>query len=151
MADAGDRLYQMLYPAVEALGCELWGLELNSGGNRKMLRIFIDREEGIGIEDCEKVSRQVSSILDVEDPISGEYVLEVSSPGLDRPLFKLAHFERFTGENVAIKLRLPYEGRRNFKGLLKAVEGDEVVLAAADHEYLFPFEGIEKANVIPRF
>lgn len=149
---ATDKLRQLLQPAIEALGCELWGVELQTGGKRKLLRIYIDREEGgIGIEDCERVSRQSSSILDVEDPISGEYVLEVSSPGMDRPLYELSHFQRYIGEDISLKLRFPYEGQRNFKGRLKAVEDDEIILVATDHEYLFPLEGIEKANVIPRF
>ena len=90
-------------------------------------------------------------MLDVEDIISGEYVLEVSSPGMDRPLYELAQYEKFTGEDVSLRLRFPYEGRRNFKGRLVAVDGDEIVLVVADTEYLFPIEGIEKANVVPRF
>ena len=89
MAAADSTLKALLQPVVEALGCELWGIELQSGGKRKLLRLYIDREEGIGVEDCERVSRQSSSVLDVEDAISGEYVLEVSSPGMDRPLYEL--------------------------------------------------------------
>ena len=152
MARADDSLQELLRPVVESLGCELWGLELNSGGRRKMLRIYIDREEGgIDVEDCAKVSRQVSAVMDVEDPINGEYVLEVSSPGLDRPLYEIGHYQRLLGEDISLRLRYPYEGQRNYKGSLKAVEGDEIVLVVADHEYLFPVEGIEKANVVPRF
>ncbi len=110
MAAADSKLRELLQPVVEALGCELWGLELQSGGKRKLLRIYIDKEDGIGVEDCERVSRQSSSILDVEDAINGEYVLEVSSPGMDRPLYELAHYEKFKGENITLKLRFPTMG-----------------------------------------
>ena len=151
MAAADSKLHELLKPVVEALNCELWGLELQSGGKRKLLRIYIDSEDGIGVEDCERVSRQSSSILDVEDAINGEYVLEVSSPGMDRPLYELAQYEKFKGENITLKLRFPYDGRRNFKGRLTGVDGDEIVLVVADTEYLFPIEGIDKANVVPRF
>jgi ribosome maturation factor RimP len=151
MAAADSTLKALLQPVVEALGCELWGIELQSGGKRKLLRLYIDREEGIGVEDCERVSRQSSSVLDVEDAISGEYVLEVSSPGMDRPLYELGQYERYIGEDVSLKLRFPYDGRRNFKGRLVGVDGDEIVLVVADTEYLFPVEGIDKANVVPRF
>ena len=152
MAVADNKLKQLLQPVVEALGCELWGLELQAGGKTKLLRIFIDRaEEGVGIEDCERVSRQSSAVLDVEDVINGEYILEVSSPGMDRPLYELSQYEQYIGEDISLRLRFPYEGRRNFKGRLTGVDGDEIIVVATDHEFLFPVEGIEKANVVPRF
>ncbi|ETN93207.1 Ribosome maturation factor RimP [Gammaproteobacteria bacterium MOLA455] len=151
MAAVDSTLKALLQPVVEALGCELWGLQLESGGKRKLLRIYIDREEGISVEDCERVSRQSSAVLDVEDAISGEYVLEVSSPGMDRPLYELGQYERYIGEDVSLRLRFAYDGRRNFKGRLVGVDGDEIVLVVADTEYLFPVEGIDKANVVPRF
>ncbi|MBT6105155.1 ribosome maturation factor RimP [SAR92 clade bacterium H231] len=152
MAVADIKLKQLLQPVVEALGCELWGLELQAGGKTKLLRIFIDRaEEGVGIEDCERVSRQSSAVLDVEDVINGEYILEVSSPGMDRPLYELSQYEQYIGEDISLRLRFPYEGRRNFKGRLTGVDGDEIIVVATDHEFLFPVEGIEKANVVPRF
>ena len=152
MAVADSKLKLLWRPVVESLGCELWGLEMQAGGKIKLLRLYIDRpEEGVGIEDCEKVSRQSSAILDVEEAINGEYVLEVSSPGMDRPLYELAQYEQYIGENISLRLRFPYEGRRNFKGRLSAVDGDEIVLVVTDHEFLFPVEGIEKANVVPRF
>ena len=128
MAVADSKLKLLLQPVVESLGCELWGLEMQAGGKIKLLRLYIDRpEEGVGIEDCEKVSRQSSAILDVEEAINGEYVLEVSSPGMDRPLYELAQYEQYIGENISLRLRFPYEGRRNFKGCLSAVDGDEIV------------------------
>ena len=151
MAAVDSTLKALLQPVVEALGCELWGLQLESGGKRKLLRIYIDREEGISVEDCERVSRQSGAVLDVEDAISGEYILEVSSPGMDRPLYELGQYERFIGEDVSLRLRFAYDGRRNFKGRLVGVDGDEIVLVVADTEYLFPVEGIDKANVVPRF
>jgi ribosome maturation factor RimP len=151
MAAVDSTLKALLQPVVKALGCELWGLQLEAGGKRKLLRIYIDREEGIGVEDCERVSRQSGAVLDVEDAISGEYVLEVSSPGMDRPLYELAQYERYIGEDVSLRLRFPYDGRRNFKGRLVGVDGDEIILVVADTEYLFPVEGIDKANVVPRF
>ena len=145
-------LKQLLQPVVEALNCELWGIEMQMGGKTKLLRIYIDRDElGVGIDDCERVSRQASAILDVEDVIAGEYILEVSSPGMDRPLYELDHYARYLGEEISIRLRFPYEGRRNYKGRLKAIEGDEVVVVVADSEFLFPVEGIEKANLVPQF
>jgi len=152
MAVADSRLRQLLQPVVEALGCELWGVDLQTGAKTKLLRIYIDKDNDlVGIEDCERVSRQASSILDVEDAINGEYVLEVSSPGMDRPLYEIGQYEKYVGEDISLKLRFPYEGRRNFKGRLTGVDGDEIILVVTDHEYLFPVEGIEKANVVPRF
>ena len=152
MAVADIKLRQLLQPVVEALGCQLWGLELQAGGKTKLLRIYIDNaDDGVGIEDCEKVSRQASAVLDVEDAINGEYILEVSSPGMDRPLYELSQYEQYIGEDISLRLRFPYEGRRNFKGRLSAVDGDEIVVVVTDHEFLFPVEGIEKAIVVPRF
>ena len=152
MSAGDDRLKQLLQPVVEALDCELWGMELQMGGNTKLLRIYIDRDAtGVDINDCERVSRQASAILDVEDVIRGEYVLEVSSPGIDRPLYELDHYARYIGEEISLRLRFPYEGRRNYKGRLKAIEGDEIVVVVTDNEFMFPVEGIEKANLVPQF
>jgi len=152
MAVADSKIRQLLQPVVEALGCELWGVDLQTGAKTKLLRIYIDKDNDlVGIEDCERVSRQASSILDVEDAINGEYVLEVSSPGMDRPLYEIGQYEKYVGEDISLRLRFPYEGRRNFKGRLTGVDGDEIILVVTDHEYLFPVEGIEKANVVPRF
>ena len=152
MAVADSRIRQLLQPVVEALGCELWGVDLQTGAKTKLLRIYIDKDNDlVGIEDCERVSRQASSILDVEDAINGEYVLEVASPGMDRPLYEIGQYEKYVGEDISLRLRFPYEGRRNFKGRLTGVDGDEIILVVTDHEYLFPVEGIEKANVVPRF
>ncbi len=146
------QLEEILRPVVEGLGYELWGIEFRSRGHDSMLRIFIDdAENGISIEDCEKVSRQISGVMDVEDPIQTEYTLEVSSPGMDRPLFRLEHYQEFVGHTAKIRLRMAFEGRRKFQGLIKGVEGDEVVIVVDDHEYLLPFDSIDKASIVPAF
>ena len=146
------QLEEILRPVVEGLGYELWGIEFRSRGHDSVLRIFIDdAENGITIEDCEKVSRQVGGVMDVEDPIQSEYTLEVSSPGMDRPLFRLEHYREFVGHTVKLRLRMAFEGRRKFQGMIKGVEGDEVVIVVDDHEYLLPFDSIEKASIIPTF
>jgi len=146
-----EQLQTLLAPVIEALGYEYWGLEFLSQGRHSLLRIYVDHANGILVEDCEKVSRQVSGVLDVEDPISNEYTLEVSSPGMDRPLFTLEQFAKHAGELVKIKLRSPYEGRRNFQGPLRGVEEQDVVVLVDDHEYLLPIDMIDKANIVPRF
>lgn len=145
------QIHELIEPSVEALGFELWALEYNSGGKRPMLRIFIESENGITVDDCAAVSRQVSAVLDVEDPISSEYQLEVSSPGAERTLNKLDQFARYAGYEVLVRLRFAMDGRRNFKGILVGVEQDEVVLRVGNEEYLFPIEEIDKANVIPNW
>jgi ribosome maturation factor RimP len=146
------KISQLLQPSIEALGFELWGVELQLRSRVKLLRVYIDKNDGlVGIDDCERVSRQASSILDVEEAINGEYVLEISSPGMDRPLYELVQYEKYLGKDISLKLRFPFEGQRNFKGRLAGIDGDEIILVVADHEYLFPIEGIERANVVPHF
>lgn len=144
-------LTALIEPVVAGLGLELWGVDMIVQGRNKTLCIYIERESGVGVEDCEAVSRQISSLFDVEDPIAGEYTLEVSSPGLDRPLFKAEQYARFIGETVKIKLRQAFDGRRNYRGLLRAVENDEVFVEVDGEEYILPIETIEKANIVPRF
>ena len=150
MAGKEQKMQIMLEPTVEALGFELWGIEHISQGRHSVLRVYIDSENGIGVEDCAAVSQQVSAILDVEDPITGEYTLEVSSPGMDRLLFKLEQFTGYIGEQIELRLRTPFEGRRKFKGVLKGIEGEDVVVQVDDHEYLLPYSAIDKARVEPR-
>ncbi|WP_026287115.1 ribosome maturation factor RimP [Gilvimarinus chinensis] len=151
MASIEERLTTMFAPAVDALGCELWGLEYFTGGKPKVLRVYIDKADGVQVEDCAKVSRQLSSLMDVEDPISGEYTLEVSSPGMDRPLYTLEQFADYKGQVAAVKLRVPFDGRRKFKGVLQGVEDQDVVILVDNEEYLLPIESIEKANIVPQF
>ncbi|GGK85653.1 ribosome maturation factor RimP [Amphritea balenae] len=144
-------LQDLIEPSVVALGYQLWGIDMVSQGRHSMLRIYIDAENGIDVEDCAKVSRQVSGILDVEDPISGEYTLEVSSPGMDRPLFNLEQYKAYIGHVVQLKLRMPFDGRRKFKGVLNGIEDEDVVLVVDQEEYLLPIDHIEKANIVPQF
>ena len=147
-----NKLDEILRPVVEGLGYELWGIEFRSQGRHSVLRLFIDdQNDGISVEDCEKVSRQVSGVMDVEDPIQNEYTLEVSSPGMDRPLFRLDQYDDWAGHQVNIRLRMAFDGRRKFQGILKGTEGGDVVVVVDDHEYLLPFESIDKANIVPVF
>lgn len=150
MASKEQQLTEMLAPTVEALGFELWGLEYLSQGRHSVLRIYIESEDGITVDDCAAVSEQVGSLLDVEDPITGEYTLEVSSPGMDRLLFSLNQFPAYVGEVMELRLRTPFEGRRKFKGILQGIEGEDVVIRVDDHEYLLPHDAIEKARIEPR-
>lgn len=150
MATKQQELFQLLEPSVVALGYELWGVEYLSQGKHSVLRVYIDAKDGISVEDCARTSGQLSGILDVEDPIAGEYTLEVSSPGMDRLLFRLEQYLEFAGETVELRLRRPFEGRRNFKGVLRGIEGEDVVVQVDDHEYLLPYSAIEKARIHPR-
>ncbi|MDO9319166.1 MAG: ribosome maturation factor RimP [Gammaproteobacteria bacterium] len=139
----------LIRPTVTALGLELWGVEHVVQGRFSVLRVYIDKGgDGVTIDDCEKVSRQISGIFDVEDPIAGEYTLEVSSPGMDRPLFELGQFERYVGSVVMVRLRSPLEGRRKFKGVIQKVEVDAVRLLVDDKEFVLPASAIDKANLV---
>ncbi len=138
----------LITPTVEALGLILWGIEHGKQGKYSLLRIYIDSEEGITIDDCERVSRQVSAILDVEDPITGEYTLEVSSPGVDRPLFTEQQFAAYLGEMVSVRTRGPIEGRRKFKGTIVEVSDGTVVLEIDGESYQLPHTEIEKASLV---
>ena len=141
----------MLRPSVEQVGKELLGVEFISAGKDSVLRLFIDHENGIDVDDCAEVSRQVGAILDVEDPISTEYNLEVSSPGLDRPLFDLAHFEAVIGETINVKLSIPLNGRRKFKGELEAVENDTLIVVVDGQDYELAHSNVDKANLVHKF
>lgn len=151
MQHSAGKEWKLVEPIVIDMGYELVGVEFVTGQKPAILRVYIDKEEGVNISDCEAVSRQISAVLDVEDPITEVYNLEVSTPGLDRPLFKESDFVRFAGQMVKIKLSIPFEDRRNFKGLLDGVEDSMVVVIVDNMEYLLPFEQIEKANVIAQF
>lgn len=144
-----DKLVKLLEPAIERMGYELADLELKSGGADGILRLFIDKAEGIDIEDCERVSRQVSAILDVEDPVQGNYALEVSSPGLDRTLTKPEHFKRFMGQDVRVKLRFPLSGRRSYRGALTSADEDKIEVEVDGESYSLPISTIESARLIP--
>ncbi len=149
------QLDELLEPVVSSMDFEFVGLEYVSQGRHSILRIYIDSEDGITVDDCAEVSRQLGAVLDVEDPIATEYTLEVSSPGLDRPLFKLAHYARFTGEEVKFKTLRPQldNGQRKFKGTIESVdEQNQSINFIVDGEQLtVPFTDIDKANIIAKF
>ena len=151
MATLEQKLQEMLQGAVEDLGCELWGIECQRAGRFMTVRLFVDKEGGVTVDDCADVSRQVSAILDVEDPIADKYNLEVSSPGLDRPLFTLPQFERYIGQDIAVNLRIPVMERRKWQGKLERIENDMVTLIVDGQEQVLVFGNIQKANVVAKF
>ena len=143
-------LRDLLEPAVTALGCELVGIEYRPSGKHSLLRGYIDKPDGVTVDDCTAVSYQVSGLLDVEDPVPGHYTLEVSSPGLDRPLFQAHDFERFAGHEVKVRMRFPVEGQRNFRGLLQGLQEQQVVIQEQDGKRVsLPLEQIEQARLVP--
>lgn len=149
MSASEQRLGRLLESAIGVFGYELLGVQLLMQGRYSTLRVYIDSEEGITVDDCARVSHQVSGVLEVEDPISGQYTLEVSSPGLDRPLFKAAHYEQHKGSDVSIKLLAPMDGRRKFKGELLGMQVHQVWLKEDDVEWLIPLDLIGTARLIP--
>ena len=141
-----------LAAVVETMGYELVGVEFHAVHANALLRIYIDRETGVTLDDCQRVSHQISGVLDVEDPIAGPYTLEVSSPGLDRPLFEAKHFIRFSGSQARLQLRVMLEGRRKLFGCLRGMDDDVVVLVDGEgREWRVPLEQIEKARLVPEF
>ncbi|MDB2450439.1 ribosome maturation factor RimP [Pseudomonadales bacterium] len=143
------QLRSLIEPVVTGMGFELWGVEYLTQGRYSVLKIFIDSENGIDVDDCASVSRQVGSLLDVEEPLRGQYTLEVSSPGMDRRLFTFEQFDLMKGFQVKLKLNKPFDGKKRFTGLLVGTEDKEVVLRVGEEETLFPYEMIDRANVVP--
>ena len=142
-------LTELFEPVVEAMGYELVGVEYNAAGKHGTLRVYIDREQGVSLDDCAAISHQLSGILDVEEPISQAYDLEISSPGIDRPLFKLDDFERFSGQTAKIKLAVAQQGRKNFKGRLQGVVDSNRVSIEVDGEVFdLPYADIARANLV---
>ena len=148
MAQASEKLVAIIEPAVTALGFELVGVEYVAQGRHSLLRIYIDHENGLNVDDCGAVSHQVSAVLDVEDPIRGEYTLEVSSPGLERPLFMLEHYQRFAGNIAEVRVHAPIDGRRKFKGRIQSAENGEVILDIDGEEQHLAIDNIDKAHLI---
>jgi len=146
-----DRLIELLEPVVNAIGYEVVLLEFSPRDGSGMLRLFIDAPDGITLDDCEKVSREVAATLDVEDVISSAYRLEISSPGLDRPLVKPEHFRRFRGEVAKVQMLAPVAGRRRFQGVLLGATDDEVTIETADGPITLPLADIDKAKLVPNF
>ena len=148
---APENLRRPIEAAVHGLGYELVGIEYHPQGRRSLLRVYIDTPEGVDVDDCERASRQISGALDVDDPIRGQYVLEVSSPGLDRPLFTAEHFRQFSGNRVKLRVSPPLDGRRNFSGMLLGLRDNAVVVVQDDQEVEIPLHQIEQARLIPEF
>ncbi|MEJ2257714.1 MAG: ribosome maturation factor RimP [Woeseiaceae bacterium] len=143
-----DEIAKLLEPVVERLGYELVDVEVRLGGNG-LLRLYIDQPEGVDLEDCENVSRAVSALLDVEDPLPGNYNLEISSPGLDRKLTKVEHFQRFMGETVKVQTRFPIEGRRRFRGTLVSSDDENIVVEVDGESHSLPLKTIDTARLVP--
>jgi ribosome maturation factor RimP len=149
MRAEAERVRRMLEPTVTGLGYELLGVELQGSGARALLRLYIDAPSGVSVDDCARVSHQVSGVLDVEEPIRGPFTLEVSSPGVERPLFTPAQYERFTGERVRVKLEVPVEGRRNVTGQLLGCREGCVLVLEDGVERRLPLEAIRRAHLAP--
>jgi ribosome maturation factor RimP len=151
MRGARADLRKLLEPGVEATGFELVDVEIAGSQHSPTLRVYIDGPVGVNVDDCARVSRQLSALLDVEDPLPGQYTLEVSSPGLDRPLVKPEDFKRFVGETIKVKMHEPLQGRKNFSGRLVDVAADHVVVEVDEEHYDLAFEGMDRARLVPRF
>ncbi len=151
MKQAPEHLVNLIEPIVEGLGYECVGIEYNPHPKNGLLRIYIDSENGILVDDCSKVSHQVSGVLDVEDPIPGNYQLEISSPGEDRPFFKASQFSKFIGGTVLVNLFKAIDDRRKIKGLIEKVDGDIVTLHEGDRVFEVPFGAMSKARLVPEY
>ncbi len=146
---ASDELQKLLEPTVERLGYELTDLEVRLSGRGGLLRLTIDKPDGIDLTDCEAVSHAVSALLDVEDPIATDYNLEVSSPGLDRKLTKVEHFQRFEGETLKVTMRFPIEGRRRFRGKLLSSDEENIVVEVDGVAHSLPLASLDTARLVP--
>ncbi|BAS67092.1 ribosome maturation factor RimP [Bathymodiolus septemdierum thioautotrophic gill symbiont] len=153
MAKITDKIEVLIKPVIEDMGYELVGIEYISSGKHSILRVYIDTEQGIGIKDCELISRQLSSIFDVEDPITMPYNLEVSSPGVERPLFNIGHYQRFLGSDISLRLLRPINGQRKFKGAIGSVseKNHSIELMTELGSVELDIDLIEKANLIAHF
>jgi len=151
MKQAPEHLLNLIEPIVEGLGYECVGVEFNTHPKHGFLRVYIDNEAGVVMDDCTKVSHQLSAILDVEDPIQSNYQLEVSSPGADRLLFKIAHFKRFIGNKVQVSLFKSINGQRKITAMIQNVEGEVIFLQNDEKTFEVPFNVMSKARLIPDF
>ncbi len=149
MKQAPEHLLSLIEPIVEGLGYECVGIDYNPHPKHGLLRIYIDSENGILVDDCTKVSHQVSGVLDVEDPIQGNYQLEVSSPGADRPFFKVSQFERYIDSTVLVNLFKTINGRRKITGRIVKVIDDIISLEEGEQIYEVPFDAMSKARLVP--
>jgi ribosome maturation factor RimP len=144
-------LWELFEPVVNGMGYDLIEIEHFPNPKHGVLRLYIDKEDGITIDDCSDVSRQISALIDVEDPVRGQFNLEVSSPGMDRPLRRVKDFQRFTGSQVKLKTIMPFEGQRNFSGRLLEADEDSVVIETDTEEITIPMSALDKARVVPEF
>ncbi|MGZ4997084.1 MAG: ribosome maturation factor RimP [Methylobacter sp.] len=151
MKQAPEHLVNLIEPIVEGLGYECVGIEYNPHPKHGLLRIYIDSDNGILVEDCSKVSHQISGVLDVEDPIQGNYQLEISSPGEDRPFFKVSQFERYIGSTVLVNLFKAIDGRRKITGIIEKVEEDIITLKDGEQVFEVPFVAMSKARLVPEY
>lgn len=151
MRRAPDTIWKFVTPIVESLDYEMIGAALGQTESGLTLRIYIDHDDGVDVEDCGKVSQLVSAGLDVEDLIAGEYCLEVSSPGLRRPLFSAKHFAAQRGSEIKVRLTVPQAGRRNFKGTLTEIEGEQITVEVDGASHRISIADIDSANVVPDF
>ena len=153
MAKIADKVFTIINPIVIDMGYELLGIEYVASGKHSVLRLYIDSEEGVGVNDCETVSRQVGAIMDVEEPITGQYNLEVSSPGIERPLFVISHYQRFLGHDVCLRTYRPIDGRRNFTGSIGSVgeSSNTIELVTELGSVTLEIDLIEKANLVAHF
>jgi len=146
-----DKLSELLAPIVEDLGYRFWGIEYQVRKADALLRVYIDHENGISVDDCATVSHEVSGILDVEEPITMAYILEVSSPGMDRILFSAAQFSEFVSEGVKIKLNQMVDGRRKIKGNISSVDGEKITIVSENEKITIEFDKIMRARINPGF
>jgi ribosome maturation factor RimP len=144
-------LWELFEPVVKGMGFDLIEIEHFPNPKHGVLRLYIDKEGGVNVDDCSTVSRQISALIDVEDPVSGQFNLEISSPGVDRPLRRLVDFQRFTGSLVKLKTVMPLEGQRNFKGRLLEANEETVVIETDDEEISLPMSTIDKARIVPEY
>ncbi len=144
-----DTLTGLIRPLVEGMGYEFWELEYSPRRGHALVRLYIDSKEGISLDDCERVSRAVSDLLDATDPVPGQYTLEVSSPGIDRPLSRPEHFAAFLGETAFVELREPIDGRRRFTGPLLAADERCVEIEVDGRRCSLPIAGIRRAHLAP--
>ncbi len=143
-----NRLRELIRPIADAFQTTLWGIEVLSSGKSSIVRVYIDSSNGVNVDDCAIISRQISSMLDVESFLPGRYVLEVSSPGLDRKLFEISQYSAYIGDKVRISLKAPFEERKNYSGILTKIEENDVVIESGDEEFTFPFEVIETGHLV---
>jgi len=144
-------LWELFEPVVKGMGYDLIEIEHFPNPKHGVLRLYIDKEDGVNVDDCSSVSRQISALIDVEDPVSGQFNLEISSPGSDRPLRRLVDFQRFVGSLVKLKTVMPLQGQRNFKGRLLEVSEETVVIETDDEEISLPMSTIDKARIVPEY